>query len=86
MHARNAASVFPEPVGAEISVFIPASMCGQPFSCGKVGAPKRAENQSRTTGCAQERAVEGSLDITSIVRCTKPMKKAPASRLRLRMR
>ncbi len=55
MQARNAASVLPEPVGAEISVVRPARMCGQPCSCGSVGVPKRATNQSRTSGCAQAR-------------------------------
>src|ERR1017187_8037918 len=49
----KAASVLPEPVGAEISVVSPARMCGQPCSCGSVGWPKRARNHSRTIGCAQ---------------------------------
>src|SRR5207245_4182729 len=55
MQARNAASVLPEPVGAEISVVRPARMCGQPSSCGSVGVPNLLMNQSATSGCAQER-------------------------------
>src|SRR5438270_8875711 len=55
MQVRNAASVFPEPVGAEISAVFPARMCGQPWSCGSVGVPKRPRNQSRTSGCAHSR-------------------------------
>ena len=34
MQIRNAASVLPEPVGAEISVVRPARISGQPCSCG----------------------------------------------------
>ena len=52
MQARNAARVFPEPVGAEISVVLPARICGQPCSCGSVGVPNRPTNQSRTRGWA----------------------------------
>src|SRR5438477_9511372 len=53
MHARKAASVLPEPVGAEIRVVRPARMCGHPCSCGSVGVPKRWTNQSCTNGWAQ---------------------------------
>ncbi len=53
MQARNAASVLPEPVGAEISVDLPARMGGQPCSCGSVGEPNLAANHSSTSGCAQ---------------------------------
>src|SRR5690348_6864927 len=55
MHARKAASVFPEPVGAEISVVRPARMCGHPCSCGSVGVPNRETNHSATRGWAQAR-------------------------------
>src|ERR1035437_2424641 len=53
MQARNAESVFPDPVGAEISVVRPARMCGHPCSCGSVGVPNFRTNHSATTGCAQ---------------------------------
>src|SRR6185437_698686 len=53
MHARNAESVFPEPVGAEISVERPARIWGQPSSCGSVGVPNLWTNHSCTTGWAQ---------------------------------
>src|SRR5208282_1109121 len=55
MQARNAASVFPEPVGAEISVVRPARICGQPCSCGSVGVPNRWTNHSLTRGWAHAR-------------------------------
>ena len=48
--ARNAASVFPEPVGASSSVERPARIGGQPFLCAAVGSAKEARNQSRTAG------------------------------------
>src|SRR6185437_1808663 len=57
MQAKNAASVLPEPVGAQISVSVSARMCGQPCSCGSVGVPNFAANHSRTSGCAHERFV-----------------------------
>src|SRR5581483_5828059 len=52
MQARNAASVLPDPVGAEIRVVRPARMCGQPCSWGSVGVPNRRTNHSLTSGCA----------------------------------
>ena len=55
MQVRNAASVFPDPVGAEISVVLLARMCGQPCSCGSVAAPNRPVNHSWTMGWAQLR-------------------------------
>src|SRR5258708_30045298 len=54
MQARNAAKVFPDPVGAEINVVSQARMCGQPCSCGSVGVPNFAVNHSATSGWAQE--------------------------------
>src|SRR5664279_5548405 len=56
MQMRNAASVLPEPVGAEIRVVRPARICGQPCSCGSVGVPKGPTNHSATSGCAHARA------------------------------
>src|SRR5438045_295360 len=58
MQIKNAASVLPEPVGAEIRVVLPARMCGQPCSCGSVGVPKRLTNHSWTSGWAQSRPGE----------------------------
>ena len=52
MQTRNAASVLPDPVGAEINVVSPARICGQPASCGSVGVPNFATNHSCTMGCA----------------------------------
>jgi hypothetical protein len=42
MPHRKAASVFPEPVGAQISVFAPETIYGQPSSCAGVGASNDA--------------------------------------------
>ena len=51
MQTRNAASVFPEPVGAAISVCRPAAISRQPPACGSVGpAGNRRSNQARTAG------------------------------------
>ena len=50
MAHRNAASVLPEPVGAEISVCSPVAIAGQACACTAVGAAKAAANQSRTRG------------------------------------
>src|ERR1700743_958989 len=58
MQMRNAANVLPEPVGAEMSVGLPARIGGQPCSCGSVGVSKRRTNHSWTTGCAQARLSE----------------------------
>ncbi len=49
-HQRKAASVLPLPVGAQMSVWSPAAMAGQPSDCGAVGASKDAENHSRVAG------------------------------------
>ena len=47
---RNAASVLPDPVGAEISTFSPERIAGQARACGSVAEPKCSANQSRTIG------------------------------------
>ncbi len=51
MQTRNAARVFPDPVGAAISVCRPAAISGQPPAWGSVGpAGNRPSNQRRTAG------------------------------------
>jgi hypothetical protein len=51
MHTRKAASVFPEPVGAAISVCRPAAISRQPPACGSVGpAGNRRANQLLIAG------------------------------------
>ena len=47
---RKAASVLPEPVGAEMRMSPPAAILGQPAICGSVGWPKRVANHSATRG------------------------------------
>jgi hypothetical protein len=47
---KNAASVFPEPVGAERSTFCPAEIAGHACFCAGVGSSKARANQSRTWG------------------------------------
>src|SRR5688572_17153615 len=55
--ARNAARVFPDPVGAQIRAFLPDAIAGQPLACAGVGASKDASNQPRTGG---ENSARGS--------------------------
>ena len=50
MQARNAASVFPLPVGASRSVESPRWMAGQALACAGVGPANAAPNHSRTAG------------------------------------
>ena len=47
MPYRNAASVFPEPVGAWISVWPPAAIAGQPSAWAGVGPANVRSNQER---------------------------------------
>lgn len=49
MPHRNAARVFPDPVGAQIKVFSPETIFGQPNACAGVGFSNDAWNQ-RLTG------------------------------------
>src|SRR5215469_6311841 len=69
MHIRKAASVLPEPVGAEIRVVFPEAMCGQPYCCGSVGVPNRDTNQSRTSGCAHCSSVERACEFSLLIVC-----------------
>jgi hypothetical protein len=50
MAERNAASVFPEPVGAWMRTWPPAAIAGQPFACAGVGAAKFRSNHARVSG------------------------------------
>jgi hypothetical protein len=50
MHAKKAASVFPLPVGAAISVCSPAMIAGQPATCASVGPANRESNQASMIG------------------------------------
>ena len=52
----NAARVFPDPVGATMSVCSPREMCGQPSTWGGVGRAKARTNQSATAGWNGARA------------------------------
>lgn len=47
---RKLASVFPDPVGAQISVCSPLEIASQPPACAGVGPSKEASNQRRTGG------------------------------------
>src|SRR5438093_7375997 len=48
--ARNAASVFPEPVGARTSAFSPRAIAGQASSCARVDLWNVASNHARAAG------------------------------------
>src|SRR3954469_8582606 len=50
MPHRNAASVLPDPVGAEMSTCSPEAIAGHACSWAGVGAANAAANQSRTAG------------------------------------
>src|SRR5215212_5681605 len=61
----NAASVFPEPVGAQMSVLAPEAILGHPSACAGVGASKEALNHRRTGSLKESRgsdlAVSGGM-------------------------
>src|SRR5947207_14003360 len=48
--ARNAASVFPEPVGARTRTLSPSAIAGQASSCARVGVWNVASNHARVAG------------------------------------
>jgi hypothetical protein len=69
MATRNPARVFPEPVGAAISVSAPEAINGQPWAWGSVGpSGKRRPNHSATAGWnpARTPAAGASVDSCSI--------------------
>src|SRR5690349_8624847 len=55
---RNAASVLPEPVGAESSTSSPRAIAGQACSCAAVGRSNARRNHSRTCGVNDSRPAE----------------------------
>src|SRR6266508_1189244 len=56
MAARNPASVLPEPVGAQTSACLPATIAGQPPACASVGpSGNRRSNHTRTAGWNRSR-------------------------------
>jgi len=67
IETRNTASVFPEPVGAEISMVYLARIDSQPSCCGSVGVPKRLTNQSRTSGCAHSKPEEIGREVSVFI-------------------
>src|SRR5439155_13081493 len=67
---RNAASVFPDPVGAMTSAFRPAASAGHASSCAGVGLPNASSNQPRATGPRTSRVSEvtgGCYDLPTTV-------------------
>ena len=54
---RNAASVLPEPVGADSSTCSPAAIAGHAWACAGVGSAKARANHSRTPGLKLERGI-----------------------------
>src|SRR3954469_8505148 len=62
---RNAASVLPEPVGADSSTSSPRAIGGQACSWAAVGRSKARRNQSRTCGVNVSRAAE-DMELSSV--------------------
>src|SRR3954454_6302783 len=59
---RNAASVLPLPVGAEMSTCSPPAMAGHASAWAGVGPSKARSNQSRTVGVKAESGDGGTVD------------------------
>ena len=57
---RNAASVLPDPVGAEIRTLRPVRISRQPAICGSVGFPNRLVNHSDTNGSKSDSGISAS--------------------------
>src|SRR5581483_3308486 len=60
---RNAASVLPDPVGAEIRTCSPLAIAGQAWACAGVGAVNAPANQSRVRELKCSRATQPSVPI-----------------------
>src|SRR5439155_5380264 len=67
--ARNAASVFPDPVGARTRTLSPLAISGQASSCARVGVWNVASNHARVAGL---KLASGSLPTNSDARRGKP--------------
>src|SRR6476661_10252514 len=65
MPERKLASVLPDPVGAQISVFSPLEIASQPPVCAGVGPSNEDSNQRRTLGA---KGASGSGDSTAAFR------------------
>jgi hypothetical protein len=66
MHQKNAASVLPLPVGADISVCCPAATARQPPSWTSVGDANVLENQARAAG--ENRSSTVGMDLSLLPR------------------
>src|SRR3954447_9375941 len=72
---RNAASVLPEPVGADSSTSSPRAIAGHACSWAAVGRSKARRNHSRTCGVNDSRAAEGMRPFS----VTKRVRRSPAA-------
>ena len=54
MQTKKAVRVFPDPVGADMRVGLPARMLGHPSICGSVGEPNLRVNHSAVIGWAHD--------------------------------
>src|SRR6185437_1557048 len=61
IHAKKAARVLPDPVGAQIKTDLSSRMCGQPCSWGSVAEPNFDKNQVFTRGCAHSKTSRSAL-------------------------
>ena len=76
MAARNAASVFPDPVGAAMSTFCPDWISGHARAWGSVAAEKCLRNQASTAGWNVAVGMELGLQ-EDVIRFGKPAKVQP---------
>ena len=85
MQERNAARVFPAPVGATMSTGSPEWMIGQLCTCTSVGFPKRRPNQVVMMGWKRSRLIPAILScwfaLDSPCRCVYSGKSQGASML-----
>jgi len=75
MATRNAANVFPDPVGANSSVWCPLAMRGQALACTAVGLSNASTNHSRRGGW---KCLSGPSFARDAISDIKPISAAPS--------
>jgi hypothetical protein len=80
---RKAARVFPEPVGAQIRVFAPEAIAGQPRAWAGVGASKESSNHFLT---GSEKGSRGDFAVADGLMANLPTLPIDANGLRMQSR